>query len=37
LIVVEGDSTTEHAQENEEFLIDWIRSAWIELDAVCGS
>jgi hypothetical protein len=37
MILVEGDSTTEHAQENEEFLIDWIRSAWIELDAVCGS
>jgi len=37
MILVEGDYKTEHAQENEEFLIDWIRSAWIELDGVCGS
>ena len=37
VILVEGDSTVEHARENEEFLVDWIRSAWIELDGVCGS
>jgi hypothetical protein len=37
LILVEGDSAIEHARENEEFLVDWIRSAWIEFDGVCGS
>jgi len=36
VILVEGDSAIEHARENEEFLVDWIRSAWIELDAVCS-
>jgi hypothetical protein len=37
LILVEGDFAVEHAQENEEILVDWIRSAWIELDGVCSS
>jgi len=36
MILVEGDSVVEHARENEEFLVDWIRSAYIELDAVCS-
>lgn len=37
VILVESGSTFAHARENEEFLIDWMRSAWIEFDAVCGS
>ena len=36
MILVEGGSATEHAQENEEILVDWMRSAWIELDGVCS-
>lgn len=36
LVLVEGDSKIEHAQEAEEILIDWIRSAWIALDGVCS-
>jgi len=37
LILVEGDFLVEHTHENEEILIDWIRSAWIELEGVCSS
>jgi hypothetical protein len=37
MILVEGGFTFAHARENEKFLIDWMRSAWIEFDAVCGS
>ena len=36
VILVEGDFPAERAQEYEEILIDWIRSAWIELDGVCN-
>jgi hypothetical protein len=36
MILVEGESEAPHARENEEFLVDWVRSAWIELAGVCG-
>jgi hypothetical protein len=37
MILVEGGSAFEHAEENEEILLDWMRSAWLEFDEVCGS
>jgi hypothetical protein len=37
MIVVEGGSKIEHARENEEILIEWMRSAWIEFNEACGS
>lgn len=37
VILVEGGSAIEHASKNEELLIEWMRSAWIEFNEVCGS
>jgi hypothetical protein len=37
VLVAEGDVENDRAAGGQETLVDWVRSAWLEFDSVCGS
>jgi hypothetical protein len=37
VLLAEGDAELDRAEVSQELLVDWVRSAWVEYEAACGS